>query len=501
MSAKVLGRLKQLLGQHANEDKNGIERELPFVALLFTLLAASGVTLYESWKKIANIGQLKVFQKEAKEVVRLVEVLGYDPLTVMQKRAEKTRSKIYREFLLGYVSAVRSGGSIVNYLRSKLRSIFEGHNAAAIRSIERLGTIVEAYAVMLIVTLCSYILFIVFSATSVFEPLKLTGTPSVPTEVIVILIFVLNPMISIVFMAIAHMERRSNIIGLKKPYQVAVISAAISCGIIASAFFTSALNFLTEPQHLPLFITLCLLIISLPAAVVYVESVRINYAAENFMPSFLRDVTEARKTGLSPEKSIIHAARRSGYGRFSEVLRIIRSQIEWGVPIKRVFMNVKRKIQTWPVLVNFLILGETIKTGGGSSIALDILTEYSEKMKDVETHKRAMLRPYVILAFIWSALLALTTTMVAMSVYTLTQLSIPGSETLPLRVIQEHLSLFSTGTLFQCWLSGFFIGKVSDGTFAAGFKYSIMLVLTAYMSLVISQTVLSGLFGLVTGSI
>ncbi|MEM0488786.1 MAG: secretion system protein, partial [Candidatus Bathyarchaeia archaeon] len=65
----------------------------------------------------------------------------------------------------------------------------------------------------------------------------------------------------------------------------------------------------------------------------------------------------------------------------------------------------------------------------------------------------------------------------------------------------EHLSLFSTGTLFQCWLSGFFIGKVSDGTFAAGFKYSIMLVLTAYMSLVISQTVLSGLFGLVTGSI
>jgi len=41
-------------------------------------------------------------------------------LTVMQKRAEKTKSKVYREFLLGYVSAVRSGGNIINYLRSKL---------------------------------------------------------------------------------------------------------------------------------------------------------------------------------------------------------------------------------------------------------------------------------------------------------------------------------------------------------------------------------------------
>lgn len=500
MPVNILEKIKQLLGQ-ASEDKSGIERELPFVALLFTLLAASGVTLYDSWRKIARINQLKAFQKEAKEVVRLVEVLGYDPLTVMQKRAERTKSKIYREFLLGYVSAVRSGGSLVNYLRSKLRSIFEGHNAAAIRSIERLGTIVEAYAVMLIVTLCSYILFIVFSVTSVFEPLRLTGTPSVPTEVIAVLIFVLNPMISVAFMAIAHMERKSNIIGLKKPYQVAAISSAISCAVIVAAFSTPTLNFLVDPQCLPLFITSCLLIISVPAAITYIENVKINHAAENFMPNFLRDVTEARKTGLSPEKSLIHAAKRSGYGRFSEVLKLIRSQIEWGVPIKRVFTNIRRKIQTWPVLVNFLILGETIKTGGGSAIALDILTEYSEKMKDVETHKRAMLRPYVVLAFIWSALLALTTTMVAMSVYTLTQLSFPGSETLPLRVIQEHLSLFSTGTLFQCWLSGFFIGKVSDGTFAAGFKYSIMLVLTAYVSLMISQMILSGLFGLVTGSV
>ncbi|MBC7131275.1 type II secretion system F family protein, partial [Candidatus Bathyarchaeota archaeon] len=478
--SKFFSRLLSSLSEE--ENKNGIERELPFAALLFTLLAASGVTLYESWKKIAGISQLQAFNKEAKEIVRQVEVLGYDPITVMQRRAEKTKSKIYREFLLGYASAVKSGGSIVNYLKSKLRSIFEGYSAAALRSIERLGTLVEAYAVMLIVTLCSYILFIVFSATSVFEPLKMTGTPSIPTELVVLLIFFVNPMISVIFMAIAHMERRSNIIGLKKPYQVAAISAIASCGFIAATILVPQLQYLSGPQMFPLVITSCLLIISVPATAVYIENVKINYAAENFMPSFLRDVTEARKTGLSPEKSIVHAAKRLGYGPFSEVLELIRSQIEWGVPIRKVFMNIKRKVQTWPVIVNFLILGETIKTGGGSSIALEILTEYSEKMKDVETNKRAMLRPYVVLAFIWSVLIALTTTMVALSVYALTQLSFPGSETLPLVVIQNQLNLFSIGILFQCWLSGFFVGKINEGTFAAGFKYSIMLVLTAHIS-------------------
>ncbi|MEM3616954.1 MAG: type II secretion system F family protein [Candidatus Bathyarchaeia archaeon] len=491
---KIFGRM---LSRFAEEDTSEINRELPFAALLFTILAASEVTLYESWKKLCTIEQLPQFRKEAREVVRQVEVLGYDPLTVMQKRAEKTKSKNYREFLLGYVSAIRSGGNIVNFLKSKLRSIFDVQSAAAIRSIERLGTLVEAYAVMLIVTLCSYILFIVFSTTSIFEPTRITGTPSISTDVVCLLIFLLTPLISLIFMIIAHIERKSNLVGLKTPYKVAAVAIIAASGFIASIFISPQLQFLGSSQIMPLVLTVCLLTVSIPPAIIYMEIARINNAAENAMPNFLRDVTEARKTGLSPEKSIVHATKRPGYGKFSEVLRLIRSQIEWGVPLRKIFASIKRKIQTWPVLVNFLILVETIKMGGGSSVALEILTEYSEKQKDVETNKKSLLRPYVILAFIWSVLIALTTTMVALTVYTLTRLSLPGATPMSFIVMQEQMNLFSLGILVQCWLSGFFVGKVSEGTFAAGFKYSAMLVLTAHISLALSQSLLGGMFGLV----
>jgi flagellar protein FlaJ len=487
-----------MLSRFTEEDTSEINRELPFAALLFTILAASEVTLYESWKKLCTIDHLPQFKKEAREVVRQVEVLGYDPLTVMQKRAEKTKSKNYREFLLGYVSAVRSGGNIVNFLKSKLRSIFDVQSAAAIRSIERLGTLVEAYAVMLIVTLCSYILFIVFSTTSIFEPMRITGTPGISTEIVCLLIFLLTPIISLIFMIIAHLERKSNLVGLKRPYQVAAIAIIAVCCFLTFIFLMPQFQYLKSPQILPLVLTICLLTVSIPPAAIYIEIARINNAAENAMPSFLRDVTEARKTGLSPEKSIVHATKRPGYGKFSEVLRLIRSQIEWGVPLRKIFASIKRKIQTWPVLVNFLILVETIKMGGGSSVALETLTEYSEKQKDVETNKKSLLRPYVILAFIWSVLIALTTTMVALTVYTLTRLSLPGATPMSFVVMQEQMNLFSLGILLQCWLSGFFVGKVSEGTFAAGFKYSAMLVLTAHISLALSQSLLGGMFGLVS---
>jgi hypothetical protein len=58
------------------------------------------------------------------------------------------------------------------------------------------------------------------------------------------------------------------------------------------------------------------------------------------------------------------------------------------------------------------------------------------------------------------------------------------------------LKLFSIGIILQCWISGFFIGKISEGNFAAGFKHSAMLAATAYISLVLSQLFLAGAFGI-----
>jgi len=58
----------------------------------------------------------------------------------------------------------------------------------------------------------------------------------------------------------------------------------------------------------------------------------------------------------------------------------------------------------------------------------------------------------------------------------------------------ENLRTFSVGIILQCWISGFFIGKISEGNFGAGFQYSALLGLTAYVSLVLSQQILGGMF-------
>ena len=487
---KILGRLAKA----ASEEAEQIDRELPYAVMVFTLMAASGVSLYESWKRMRKFDLLPRFKSEADEVVRQVEVLGKDPLTVMYERAEKTGSKLYRDFLSGFVSSVKSGGKIVDFMKSKLRSIFELRSNAINRSIERLGTLVEAYAVMLIVTLCVYILYVVLSSTAMMELLAKTSLPTSPYTAYLVA-FVIMPLISIIFMLAAHNIQRSPLMNLKEVYVKAIPTGLVVMGLLCIFAFIPSLSNMVNMLGWPSFVTIALVLVSLPSAISYYRIAKENSAAEEALPSFLRDVTEARKIGLSPEKSIIHATKRKNYGRFSKFLNLIRSQIEWGVPLRKIFENLKLKLKSWTALINFMIMIETIEIGGGPSHAFEILTEYCEKEREVEVNRRALLKPYIILSFVWSILIALTTTIVAITIYVLTQLTLPSLSPTMLASLQQQISIFSIGIIVQCWISGFFIGKISEGNFAAGFKYSAMLAVTAYISLVLAQNFLWGAYG------
>jgi flagellar protein FlaJ len=489
-SKGFIGEIIAKIVKSASEEKDEIDRELPFVVMLFALLSTSGVSLYESWKRLRKASLLPRFQKEAEEVVRQVEVLGKDPLTAMYERSEDTGSRMYRDFLGGFISSIKSGGKVADYMQSKLRSIFELRSKAMTRSTEKIATLVEGYSVMLIVILCVYILYVLLSSTASME---LMAGISIPTSPIIaqLVIFVVMPMISFLFMLVAHNMQKSSLLNLNIVYKQSIIFLAASMALFFGLTFVPSIS---DSIGLPLLLTVCLTVGVVPGALQYYKITRVNYNAEKSLPSFLRDITESQKTGISPEKSIIHATKRRDYGHFSQFLELIRSQIEWGVSLKDIFENFKQKIHSWPVLVNFMMMVETIEVGGGAVRALELLSEYSEKEFEVQDNKRALLKPYVILAFVWSVLIALTTTIVTMTMYILTQFATPGLYDVMATEISSQIGLFSLGIIFQCWVSGFFIGKISEGNVAAGLKYAALLAITAYLSLVLSQNFMVGLF-------
>jgi len=487
--------------------------ELPFAFMLITLMASCGISPYESFKRLRFVDLLPFIQKESNEIVRRVEVLNVDPLSAMQERAEATESEAYGEFLRGYVSTVKSGGSVTNYLKSKLRSIFEIRAAAATRSIERLETLVEAYMTALLVLLSTYILVAVVSSASFSAVLGFTFNGQI---LIYLVLYVFMPMVSVIFMIFAHLTRRGTLMNIRHIYLKAIPFAGIGAAILAGTFlvpevraiFVSSVLSLQEMLDdmlpftrvwslldylVPIIVTVCLSLASLFPMIEYSRIIGVNIKAEESMPSFLRDISENRKTGMSPEKSIAQAAARKGYGSFSKVLKRIVNQIEWGVSLRKIYMDLRSHLRSWPVLTNFLILIETIEVGGGSPDALDLLAAYSEKIRDIEKNKREMLKPYVVLPFIWTVLMALTFTF---TFYVVTHIPVMRIGGPVFSTIESQLAIFSSAIVLHSWLSGFFTGKVTQGSFAAGFKYSILLAVTALVSLLLSQNITDLIMGL-----
>lgn len=484
------GRIKGIL---EGDSDPKLEAELPYASMMVTLMAASGITPYESFKRLRSVEILTKFKEEGDEIVRLVEVLGNDPLTAMGKRADATVSKQYTDFLEGYISSVKSGGSVINYLTSKLKGIFDVHAAKAQNAVERLETLVEAYMVMLIVIFCFYILSTVTAPTT--QLMGDTGLPDT-SALIYPLVLVIIPLFSLFFMYLANISRPGTLRGVRQPYILGAIPLALLIIILAASNFIPSLSWITETVGLPTFVTASLMVVCILPAISYHRIAKRNFAAENAMPSFIRDVTEARRTGISPEKSLVHAAARRGYGPFTEDLRRMMNQIVWGVSLRKIYTDLTEWIKSWPVIVDFFILVETIEIGGGDAETLSILAEYAEKTQTIERSQRDMLRPYVVLPFVWTILMAFTVTFTFETMSQIPALTLGSviSPSMDFNLTSGN-EIIQAGMVFHSWLSGFFIGKVSDGNFASGFKYAAILALAAYMTLILSSGLVLKLFG------
>ena len=78
-SGGFMGKIFGSISKATSEEKEKTEAELPFAVMIFTLMAASGISPYDSWKRMRKLSFLPAFKKEADEVVRQVEVLGKRP--------------------------------------------------------------------------------------------------------------------------------------------------------------------------------------------------------------------------------------------------------------------------------------------------------------------------------------------------------------------------------------------------------------------------------------
>jgi len=454
----------------ASDRATNLEREIPFAATYVTVMASGGIPPYTSFKRLSDVAVMPAMRKEAQEIVRDVEVLGVDPLSALDRSAKKNPLDIFRDFTSGYASTVVIGGDVNHFLETKTQDIFKTRSARVKIAADRLGMLLESFVIiMVLMSLCFYILFSVESIYSVGASMY-SG--------MIMYTYVFTPLLSFVFIYLANgMQPRTPITDWR-PYKLFLISGAAGLLLICllSGFFGMASTPFADLIDLPTAVAICLFITVAPPAVLAEKYHRQKSGIERGLAIFLEDLTETRKTGLAPERCIETLAKRD-YGEFSTHLSEITTKLTWGVPVRKAVMGFVKKTKSWLSQIVMFLLIETIDVGGGTVAMIEALARFNTMTQQVEKEKTMSIRPYIFVPYFASILLVATTLMTLM--FTSKTLAIADTITMDL----EHITtIFTISVIIHSYLIGLVAGKIGEESVALGFKHSAILVILAIVA-------------------
>lgn len=456
----------------AGERASTLEREMPFAAAYITVMASGGISPYVSIKRLSHVELMHGMQKEAREIMRDVEIFGIDPISALVHASETHPLDIYRDFVSGYASTVITGGDITHFLEEKTHDIFKARSMRIKAAAERLGMLLESFIIVVVLmSLCFYILF---SVDAIYS----TGGSMFSS--MIMYTFVFAPLLSIVFIYLAHDMQPKSPITDWRPYKVAAASTAVAVALFL--FLVGFFGMFPSIVDLSTAVAIMFVVMCGPPAIVNSRIARRKAEIEKGVANFLRDLTEIRKTGMAPEKCIENLSKRN-YGAFSKELEKISSELSWGIPLRKVFEDFMKRTKSWLSQLVIFLLVEAIDVGGGSIGMIESLTRFNNMTQEVEKEKKMNSRPYIIIPYFAALMLMATTLMMLGFVGQTVSLATTGMGTkIDLPAVT---TIFTLSVIVHVFMIGLVGGKIGEESIAAGFKHSALLVVISLVASIV----------------
>ena len=135
----------------ADKFRRELEDELAFATGYMSILASAGVPPEKIFCSLANLPVRLATSVEAKNVVRDVNLFGYDIISALENASKRSPSKLFREMLEGFISTIHSGSSLAEYLRERSKQHM-GLKRISLRKFSDMLSILSEFYVALLVT-------------------------------------------------------------------------------------------------------------------------------------------------------------------------------------------------------------------------------------------------------------------------------------------------------------------------------------------------------------
>ncbi|MEM1559494.1 MAG: type II secretion system F family protein [Candidatus Bathyarchaeia archaeon] len=473
----------------ASSRSKDMEHELPFFAAYISTMIRGGLSISAALERLSRIKDLPGASMEAKRILRDIKVFGKDPISALEDSVKEHPNRYYRDFILGYTSTVRRGGDIIHYLYSKTEGLFEAHAAMIKRIADKVALAAEVYVILIVLVGLG---FYIFFAVSTMMPGQ-TASPFSSIVSLILFAYLLMPLLSLITLLMVDAMMPKMVIPINEPNKTLILSIPLGIGVTLAVLYATGgwsfiqsgvINRYTVVSTI-FALSIGLIALSTPPALHYSLLAKGIRGFEDDVASFLRDLVEVRKTGISPERCIIYTSRRS-YGRFTPLVNDMSKLLSWGIPIRRAIERVISRTKNWFVRVLLTFLAEAIDVGGGSVEILEALARFSFSLAEYEKELRARIKPYIMMPY-FGALMTVVSTILIVYFTSQTMAILPSK---PPITMEEAVFYFSTSMIINSWLIGLVAGKISNQQTMAGLTHSTILVFTVFATLAIMNAML-----------
>ncbi|MEM5874989.1 MAG: type II secretion system F family protein [Candidatus Aenigmatarchaeota archaeon] len=224
---------------------------------------------------------------------------------------------------------------------------------------------------------------------------------------------------------------------------------------------------------------------------------------EEKFPTFLRDLTETISSGVSLPKAIVLCSKYD-YGSLNKEIKKMVNQISWHIPINKVLeRSAKEMRKSRKMSVALRILREAYISGGNIPAVLTSLSESFEKLEEIGKERKSILNQYVVMIYAISFIFLVVIVMIQrilIPILSNPQLGYMGASNPCLNCYGAacdlcnfyrltsfslfnakeenfyYISLFFYLSVIQAFFAGLVAGQISEGSYKAGLKHSIILI-------------------------
>ncbi|MCG2887366.1 MAG: type II secretion system F family protein [Vulcanisaeta sp.] len=482
-----------------------VETELPFFVAYVSAITNSGLSVFRAVERIAEARILEVMGKVARWAYIRFKVFGEDPLTALSNVSSVIESRLLREFISGYITTVRTGGDVVHYINTRLHDIVSNAIERMNRAAEFLGMLMESYIGSAAILLIGLDVLYLAQAVTPFGNRYAAFMQAINSNFMFGLFVV--PAISVAFIYLGEVSAFRSPYTDYRPYKWAAVSLVVAAVL---GFLEYDLLFhrdlsnrvyihgLPIPLDFTVIFGLTLALSFTPTAIYSMKVVRERWEIDREYAEFLRDVTELRKSGFTPEKTFETLRYTRRYGAFDQLLDRMVRQIRYGVPIREVLSSIMPKLHSYYSRVFTFLLTETIDLGGASPQVLDMLASFASSIVSVQENMRARLRPLRYVPYIGAVILVVTLVVLIFSVVAIVTRIGPGGiaagpSTNPL--VNLLATSFSLTVTIDSFIMGLIAGKLGEGELSLGFRHAVVLTLLVVLVYVMSPLLANALFG------